>query len=150
MYVRFDKVEVFRLRRESNLAILTKKKYQIDYFELERQKKRRTKGQFHRSDLYREWVLAQKGMVDVDDNDDEAVKHSEDHTTSIKEISAYFDRLAIDNYKLAVDKIYEADQKRMIRKQRRQHRRIQSSPDPPGHRSSCFSVVYKGGMSLVL
>ncbi len=152
MHVRFDKVEVFRLRRESNRAILTKKKYQIDYFELKRQKRRRTKGQFHRSDLYREWVLVQKGMVDVDDNDDEADKHSERHTTSIKEVSAYFDRLAIDNYRLAVDTIYKADQRRIRKQQQqqRQHRRTQSNPDPPGHRISCFSVVHKGGVSIVL
>ena len=92
-------------------------------------------------------------MVDVDDNDDEADKHSERHTTSIKEVSAYFDRLAIDNDKLfAVDKIYKADQKRMIRKQqqRRRRRRNQSNRDPPGHRSSCFSVVHMVGMSIVL
>lgn len=150
MHVRFDKVEVFRLRRESHLAVLTKKIYQIDYFELNRKKKRRTKGQFHRTDLYREWALVQKGMVDVDDNDDEDDKHSEVHTTSTKEVSVYFDRLAIDNHRLEVGKLYKADQKRMIRKQRRQHRRVQSNPDPPGHRSPCFSVVHKGGMSIVL
>jgi len=139
MHVRFDEVEVFKLRRESNLVIQTKKIYQIDYFELKRQNKRRTKDQFHRSDLYREWVLVQKRIIDDDDDDeDEDDKHSEGHTTdSIKEvfvgkssIPEYFDRLAIDKYRLAVDKIRKADQRR-IRKQRRRRRRNQSNREGP-------------------
>ena len=161
MHVRFDKVEVFRLRRESNLVIIhTKKIYQIDYFELKRQNKRRTKDQFHRSDLYREWVLVQKRIIDDDiihndDSDDEDNEHSEDHPSSIKEvfvgkssIPEYFDRLAIDKYRLAVDKIRKADQRR-IRKQRRRRRRNQSNREP-GRRGSCFSAVRKGSMSMVL
>ena len=153
MHVRFDEVEVFKLRRESNL-ILPQKIYQIDYFELKRQNKRRTKDQFHRSDLYREWVLVQKRIID-DDSDDEDDKHSEGHTTdSIKEvfvgkssIPEYFDRLAIDKYRLAVDKIRKADQRR-IRKQRRRRRRNQSNREP-GRRGSCFSAVRKGSYSLL-
>jgi hypothetical protein len=155
MHVRFDKVEVFRLRRESNLVIQTKKIYQIDYFELKRQNRRRTKDQFHRSDLYREWVLVQKRIID-DDDEDEDDKHSEAHTnSSIKEvfvgkgssIPEYFDRLAIDKYRLAVDKIRKADQRR-IRKQRRRRRRNQSNREP-GRRGSCFSAVRKGSYSLL-
>lgn len=156
MHVRFDKVEVIKLRRESNLVIQTKKIYQIDYFELKRQNKRRTKNQFHRSDLYREWVLVQKRIID-DDNDDEDDKHSEGHTTdSIKEVFVgksnsvpeYFDRLAIEKYRLAVDKLRKADQRR-IRKQRRRRRRNQSNREP-GRRGSCFSAVRKGSMSMIL
>ncbi len=151
MHVRFDKVEVIKLRRESNLVI-TKKIYPIDYWELKRQNKRRTKDQFHRSDLYREWVLVQKRIIDDDDDEDE----DEGHTTdSIKEvfvgkssIPEYFDRLAIDKYRLAVDKIRKADQRR-IRKQRRRRRRNQSNREP-GRRGSCFSAVRKGSMSIVL
>ena len=150
MHVRFDKVEVIKLRRESNLVIQTKKIYQIDYFELKRQNKRRTKDQFHRSDLYREWVLVQKRIIEDEDD-----KHSEGHTTdSIKlfvgksnSIPEYFDRLAIDKYRLAVDKIRKADQRR-IRKQRRRRRRNQSIREP-GRRGSCFSAVRKGSYSLL-
>ena len=156
MHVRFDKVEVIKLRRESNLVIQTKKIYQIDYFELKRQNKRRTKDQFHRSDLYREWVLVQKRIIDDDVDEDENDKHSEGHTTdSIKEvvfvgkssIPEYFDRLAIDKYRLAVDKLRKADQRR-IRKQRRRRRRNQSNREP-GRRGSCFSAVRRGSMSML-
>lgn len=152
MHVRFDKVEVIKLRRESNLVI-TRKICPIDYWELKRQNKRRTKNQFHRSDLYREWVLVQKRVID-DDSDDEDDKHSEGHTTDSREvyvgkssIPEYFDRLAIDKYRLAVDKIRKADQRR-IRKQRRRRRRNQSNREP-GRRGSCFSAIRKGSYSLL-
>ena len=154
MHLRFDKVEVIKLRRESNLVIQTKKIYQIDYFELKRQNKRRTKNQFHRSDLYREWVLVQKRIIDDDSDDEDDIKHSEGHTTDSREvyvgkssIPEYFDRLANEKYRLAVDKIRKADQRR-IRKQRRRRRRNQSNREP-GRRGSCFSAVRKGSYSLL-
>lgn len=58
-HVRFDQVEVFQLRRHSSrdVTLHTRTKYQIDSFELGRQTKRRSMKRFHRSDLYREWVV---------------------------------------------------------------------------------------------
>mmetsp|Transcript_15566 Transcript_15566/g.22129 ORF Transcript_15566/g.22129 Transcript_15566/m.22129 type:complete len:139 (+) Transcript_15566:55-471(+) len=77
MTIKFDQVEVFKLRQYSNTAsVHTKKVYPIDSFELERKNKRRTIAQFHRSDLYREeiWIAKQKKaqgerqIVQVDEN----------------------------------------------------------------------------------
>ncbi len=95
MHVRFDQVEVFKLRHYSNdVTLLTKKSYQIDNFELDRQTKRRSKKRFHRSDLYREWVITQ-GLI-VDDETD-------DGTSFFDDISS-----PSPNDRLAMEKIQEA------------------------------------------
>jgi len=96
MHVRFDQVDVFKLRHYSNdVTLLTKKSYQIDSFELERQTKRRSKKRFHRSDLYREWVLTQGLIVDDDKTDDG---------------TSFFDDISSPspNDRLAMEKIQEA------------------------------------------
>jgi hypothetical protein len=178
MHVRFDQVEVFKLRHYSNdVTLLTKKSYQIDNFELDRQTKRRSKKRFHRSDLYREWVITQ-GLIVDDETDDgtsffddisspspndrlamekiqEAASRKNPKVKGIQIVDDETDDKCLHDIisslsaidRLAMEKIQKAGEKRTKRRQRRRRGQFFFHTQK---RRSCSRAVRKGSVSIAV
>jgi hypothetical protein len=83
MNLSFNRVEVYEypaagsnnqsprsVAGNSHSTDYVKKIHGIDFFESERMDKRRSMEQFHKSDLYREWIIWQEKLKHVDEEND--------------------------------------------------------------------------------
>lgn len=139
MHVRFNQVEVCTSIQYINATVHTRKKYEIDCFELKRKNKRRTKKQFHKSDLYREWIIKSKQMVTEVTGDDKKMRDTRSSFFDSIEKLIYGDdviALVSSTEKISVKKIMKAEKARIRRQQRRRERFKNLE-----RRGSCFSAV---------